>query len=82
MDNATAVTTTGVDLIKFAQSVTNLYYEKNMKSKVIIELENGKNIVLNENDVVSVKRDEKNIEIKAKNILETDDFLEILHTYM
>ena len=33
LDNASAVTETGVDLIKFAQSVTNLYYEKTLNKK-------------------------------------------------
>ena len=33
LDNAEAVTTTGVDLIKFAQSVTNMYYEKALNKK-------------------------------------------------
>ena len=33
LDNAEAVTKTGVDLIKFAQSSTNLYYEKQLNRK-------------------------------------------------
>lgn len=82
LDNAEAVTTTGVDLIKFAQSVTNMYFNKRLKNKIHIELETGKKLMLNENDDVLVKRNNINIKIKAKDILETDDFEEILHIYM
>lgn len=81
LDNAEAVTTTGVDLIKFAQTITNHYFNKSTKNKIRLELEDDTKLILDENSVVLVKRNEKNIEIKVKDILETDDFLEILHIY-
>jgi len=79
LDNAEAVTTTGVDLIKFAQKVTNNYFIKNLKNKILIELDDGQKIILNENDEILINRNGENIKILAKNILETDDFLKILH---
>lgn len=76
LDNAAAVTTTGVKLIKYAEKMGNYYYNNIInEDKYEIELENGEIVKYGGNDKLNIIRDEKNIEILAKNLVETDEII-------
>ena len=75
LENATSVTTAGQELIKFTAKITNHFYNSEIGTPVEVELENGEVRKLYENNRVDVIRNGKKMEIKVKDLLETDDFL-------
>ena len=79
LDNAIATTLSGQAIIKFTEKMGNEFYSKiiNADEDFIyeIELENGQIIKKNENDIATVIRHGKEIEILMKNVENTDDFL-------
>ena len=75
VDNAEATTLTGQDLIKFSKKLTNHYYNKELGGELEIELENGDVKTLFGNSKVVVMRAGNRMNILAKDLKETDDFL-------
>jgi DNA polymerase elongation subunit (family B) len=77
LDNAAAVTTTGVSLIKYTEKMGNYYYNQivndGSNETIEIELEDGTIIEKKDNEKIKVIRDGKIIEILVKNIQENDE---------
>ncbi|MBC8428418.1 hypothetical protein H8D04_00900 [bacterium] len=75
LENAASTTETGQDLIKFTAKITNHFYNTEVGTPVEVELENGEVRKLHENNRVDILRNGRKLEIKVKDLQETDDFL-------
>jgi len=77
LDNAEAVTTTGVNIIQYTEKMGNFYYNQivngNSEETFELELENGEIIEKKDNEEIEVLQDGKKIKILVKNIQETDE---------
>jgi DNA polymerase elongation subunit (family B) len=75
-DNAEAVTTTGRTVIQSTSNMANIKYNKELGGdRMVVTLENGTDIILYPNSVISVNRAGNVIEISAKELLKTDDII-------
>jgi len=75
LDNATATTITGQELIKFTSKMASYKYNSILGYPIEIELENGDVKKLYENSMVYVIRNHKKIKVLVKDIIKSDDFL-------
>lgn len=83
VDNALAVTASGVDIIKNSAKVVNKQYEKMLNnSRIELTLENSSKKIIYNNDICLVNRDGEEISILAKNLRESDDLLAVNDTYL
>jgi DNA polymerase elongation subunit (family B) len=82
LDNASAVTLTGQDVIKSSALFANKQYQQKLKELIEIEVDDGTVLRLHEHTPVTIIRDSSVIVDIAKNLLETDDLLAIENTYI
>lgn len=75
VDNALAVTSTGVELIRFSKTIANHYYNTELGKEIELEMEDGSIRKLYENWPIHVKRGGKKVQILAKNLKINDDIL-------
>jgi hypothetical protein len=76
VDNAEAVTTTGQTVIKSTADMANIKYNKELGgAEIVVELEDGNARIIYPNTKVNVVRNGIQMEIFAKELIETDDFL-------
>jgi len=75
LDNAAAVTTCGQELIKFTETITTHYYNKELGGEYEIELIDGTVKKLFANTPIKVKRSGIIQEILVKELKANDDFL-------
>ena len=81
VDNATAVTLTGQDVIKTTAKFINLKYNKILTDATIL-LENGNVITINPTSTCLVIRNSIKMNIAGRLLLETDDLLMVDDIYM
>lgn len=75
IDNAEATTISGQTIIKKTQDVINLKYNSELKKQIKITLEDGSVRILTETSLITILRNNKQMEIFAKDLLKTDDIL-------
>ena len=75
IDNAEAVTKTGVELIKYTEKMANYFYNKELGGEYEIELEDGSIKRLYGKSQIKVKRNGIIQEILVTDLKKSDDFL-------
>ena len=76
IDNAEAVTLSGQMVIKSTADMANIKYNRELGGHpILVELDNGNVVKLWPNTKVRIVRGHNQIEIKASDLVETDEFL-------
>lgn len=75
VDNAAAVTTTGVTVIQTTGKLINQYYRNVTGGEVEVEFDNGTKKIFQLNELIWVTRNNKKEHILAKDLLDSDEII-------
>jgi len=75
LDNAEAVTTTGVEVIKATAKAASRKYSKELGNQFFLDMDNGTTIKMYSNNVVNVKRNNVLLTIPASELEDGDDLI-------